>query len=88
MHSELLRTFDPSHIWMDGWPGIEMDAGRAVMKTPATKAKDLFKVVPHSLFPGLSTITWQQSTRSDLHALDAAYPYCTDIHHLSVPQSL
>ena len=30
---------------MDGWPAIETDAGRAVMKTPATKAKDLFKVV-------------------------------------------
>ena len=31
--------------WMDGWPAMETDAGRAVMKTPATKAKDLFKVV-------------------------------------------
>ena len=31
--------------WMDGWPTMEMDAGRAVMKTPATKVKDLFKVV-------------------------------------------
>ena len=30
---------------MDGWPAMETDAGRAVMKTPATKAKDLFKVV-------------------------------------------
>ena len=28
---------------MDGWPAMETDAGRAVMKTPATKA--LFKVV-------------------------------------------
>ena len=34
-----------THIWMDGWPAMETDAGRAVMKTPATKAKDLFKVV-------------------------------------------
>ena len=42
---------------------------------------------PHSVFPGLSTITWERSTWSDLHALDAAHPYCTDIHHLSVPQS-
>ena len=31
--------------WMDGWLAMETDAGRAVMKTPATKAKDLFKVV-------------------------------------------
>ena len=31
--------------WMGGWPAMETDAGRAVMKTPATKAKDLFKVV-------------------------------------------
>ena len=30
---------------MDGWPAKEMNAGRAVMKTPATKAKDLIKVV-------------------------------------------
>ena len=31
---------------MDGWPAMEADAGRAVMKTPATKAKDFcFKVV-------------------------------------------
>ena len=30
---------------MDGWPAMGTDAGRAVMKTPATKAKDLFKVV-------------------------------------------
>ena len=30
---------------MDGWPAMETDAGRAVMKTPATKAEDLFKVV-------------------------------------------
>ena len=30
---------------MDGWPVMETDAGRAVMKTPATKAKDLFKMV-------------------------------------------
>ena len=30
---------------MDGWPAMETDAGRAVMKTPATKAKALFKVV-------------------------------------------
>ena len=30
---------------MDGGPAIETDADRAVMKTPATKAKDLFKVV-------------------------------------------
>ena len=30
---------------MYGWPAIETDAGRAMMKTPATKAKDLFKVV-------------------------------------------
>ena len=29
---------------MDGWPAMENDAGRAV-KTPAAKAKDLFKVV-------------------------------------------
>ena len=28
---------------MDGWPAMETDASRAVMKTPATKA--LFKVV-------------------------------------------
>ena len=30
-------------IWMDGWPAMETDAGRAVMKTPATnnyKAKN------------------------------------------------
>ena len=27
---------------------------------------------PHSLFPGLWTITWLQDTRSDLHALEAA----------------
>ena len=31
--------------WMDGWPAMETDAGRAVMKIPATKDKDLFKVV-------------------------------------------
>ena len=30
---------------MDGWPAMETDAGRAEMKTPATKAKDLFKVL-------------------------------------------
>ena len=73
---------------MDGLPVMETDADRAVMKPLATKAKDLFKVVlPHSLIPGLSTITWQRSTRNDLHALDVAYPYCTDIHHLSVLQS-
>ena len=30
---------------MDGWPAMETDAGRAVMKTPATKAEELFKVV-------------------------------------------
>ena len=60
---------------------METDAGRAVMKRPARKARALFKVVlpmpvatTLSLFPGLSTITWQRSTRSDLHALDAAYP--------------
>ena len=35
----------PNQDWMDGWPAMETDAGRAVMKTPATKAKDLFKVV-------------------------------------------
>ena len=23
-------------LWMDGWPAMETDAGRAVMKTPAT----------------------------------------------------
>ena len=28
---------------MDGCPAMETDAGRPVMKTPATKAKDLFK---------------------------------------------
>ena len=34
---------------------IEMDAGRAVMKTPATKAKALFKVVlPTSIATTLS----------------------------------
>ena len=40
-------AFSPSFKfgWMDGWPAMETDAGRAVMKTPATKAKDLFKVV-------------------------------------------
>ena len=47
---------------MDGWPAMETDGGRAVMKTPATKAQVC-------LF-GLSTITCQRSTRSDLHALD------------------
>ena len=56
---------------------METDSGRAVMKTYATKAKDLFKVVKPTpvattLFSGLSTITWQRSTRSDLHDLDAA----------------
>ena len=65
---------------MDGWPAIETDAGRAVMKTPATKAKDLFKVVlPHSLIPWLSTITWQRSTRNDLHAL---YNYAQLAHYI------
>ena len=29
--------------WMDGWTAMETDTGRAVMKTPATKA--LFNVV-------------------------------------------
>ena len=29
-------------IWMDEWPAMETDAGRAVMKTPATKTKALF----------------------------------------------
>ena len=33
-----------SNGWMDGWPAMETDAGRAGMKTPATKAKHLFKV--------------------------------------------
>ena len=32
-------------INMDGWPATETDTGRAVMKTPATKAKALFKVI-------------------------------------------
>ena len=32
--------------WMDGgWPAVETDTSRPVMKTPATKAKTLFKVV-------------------------------------------
>ena len=30
---------------MDRWAAMETDAGWAVMKTPATKAKALFKVV-------------------------------------------
>ena len=30
---------------MDGWLAMETNAGRAVMKRPATKAKDLLKVV-------------------------------------------
>ena len=68
---------------------METDVGRAVMETPAT----LKVVLPTSvattlsIFSELTTITWQRSTRSDLHALDAAYPHCTDIHHLSVSQS-
>ena len=50
--------------WMDGWPAMETDAGRAVMKTPATKDKDLFKVVlPTPVattlsISRLSEITW------------------------------
>ena len=35
------------YIWKYGWLVMETDAGRAVMKTPATKAKALFKVVTH-----------------------------------------
>ena len=80
----------PTYGWMDGPPGRRMPAGRY----EDTYNQGLYLKLccrrqwqPHSLFPGLSTITWQRSSRSDLHALDAAYPYCTDIHHLSVPQS-
>ena len=63
---------------MDGWPAMETDAGRAVMKTPATSATTfVLSGAAHTrgnqtLFPELSTITWQRGTRSDLHALDAA----------------
>ena len=42
---QILKTKQYSNGWMDGWPAMETDAGRAGLKTPATKAKDLFKVV-------------------------------------------
>ena len=68
MHSELLRTFDPSPIWMDGWPAIETDAGRAMMKTPATKTKASFKVVlPTPVATTLSV------TRNVVHHLATKY---------------
>ena len=60
---------------MDGWPTTETDVGRAVMKTPAIKAKvNVVKPAPVATTLPMSTltITWQRSTRSDLHALDAA----------------
>ena len=73
------------YTWMDGPPWRRMPAGlwwrdlqprlRICLKWCCRRQWQT-----HSLFPGLSTITWQRSTRSDLHALDAAYPYCTDIH--------
>ena len=47
-------------VWMDEWPAMETDAGRAAMKTPATKAKDLFKVV-HQITSEMSEV-WHRET--------------------------
>ena len=48
---------------MDGWPAMDMDADRAVMKTPATSATTFVYSGAvdasgnHTTFPGLSEIT-------------------------------
>ena len=50
LFSHILDNFDSKVVffeslhcgWMDGWPAMETDSGRAMMKTPATKAKELF----------------------------------------------
>ena len=50
-------------IWMDGWLAKEMDAARAVMKTPETSGTTFVYSGPadasanHTLFPGIPTIT-------------------------------
>ena len=64
---------------------METDAGRAVMKTPATKAKDLFKVVlPTSVAVTLS-ISWAvdndlvtKYSKSSICSV-RSYPYHADI---------
>ena len=57
---------------------METDAGRHVMKTPSNSYTTFVlsdaaaaSGIP-SLFPELSSIAWQRSTRRDLHALDAS----------------
>ena len=52
------------YVWTDGWAAIETDAGRVVMKTPATKVKALSKVVMPT--PVASTLSLSRAVDNHL----------------------